>query len=116
MIKNTLIILTFSLFAANAMAGTGLNCYEADQMEGESLGFCYDQTDKELNDVYKHAMSKRTKQGKDDLKNKQRAWLKQREAKCQAREDSAASYERAVAKDRCIIQENLKRIRLLEKM
>jgi uncharacterized protein YecT (DUF1311 family) len=118
--KKLLSTFIFCALSGTAMAGTGLNCYEADEMEGDTLGVCLQQTDEWLNGAYQQAtkyqqeMDKTTKERVNLLKAAQLGWLKMRDADCQLRQLNAASFELGVAKDRCVIKANLQRFDYLE--
>ena len=100
----------------SVFAGTGLNCREYQNMEGDSLGHCVEQTDRELNDTFK-TLTKQTHNGHHKaLREAQQAWIKMRDADCKFREAIAASYELGVAKDACLVRRTIERIDQLENM
>jgi len=109
------ILLTVSI-SHSVLAGTGLNCREANQMEGESLGHCTEQSDRELNEMFKLVMNETHTGHQKLLREAQQAWIKMRDADCKFREAIAAGYERGVAKDRCLIRRTMERIDQLDAM
>lgn len=93
--------------STTSFSGTGLNCLEADKMEGNALEQCAMQSDRDLNDFYKQLINK-VKEDKNGgeklLRGSQKSWLKMRNMQCKLIELNAAGFELPVAKDRCEIK------------
>lgn len=108
------IILMGFYLVNTAHAGTGLNCYKADEMQGNELNVCLQQSDDWLNSTYQQLLAKQVdEKRKHLLKTAQRAWIKMRDADCLLSQLNAVIAP-SVAKDRCVIKATLQRNDFLE--
>jgi uncharacterized protein YecT (DUF1311 family) len=82
-----ILFLAISCTVSAAEAGTACNP-EGNQAEMNACAVQeFQQADRELNDVYKQAMSTLSRSRQYDLRRQQRAWLKSRDPQCRKKAD-----------------------------
>lgn len=109
------------LFSAGAMAGTGLNCSNLDEIgdDENALEACFTQVNDELNATYNQLREthKDNTEGLKALKEMQLGWIKMRDSQCLFQSmNSAGGGGAAKTAVRCEIEMTTKREEELSQM